>query len=289
MRYSISAPAKINLYLDVLSRRDNGYHNIKSVMQAVSIYDEITLALQESSKNKIVLSGSNCGIAWDNKNLVYKACELFIKEAKISGYTFNLFVEKKIPVCAGMAGGSTDAAGTLLLLNQAFDDFFTDDELCNIASKLGADVAFCVNGGTCLCEGIGERLTPLKSFSGKYLVCAIDGSCVSTPEAYALLDEKYGTNCTDSANIDKLISSIENDDLKGVCFGLYNKFESVIMPKLPNVENIKSILKENGAIGTLMSGSGPSVFGIFETEEAQLNGYLALLSKEITAFMCKTI
>lgn len=289
MRHSISAPAKINLYLDVLSKMENGYHNIKSVMQTISLFDEITLAVQKSNSNKINIDGSRSKIAWDKTNLVYKACEIFLKQSKLNGYTINLFVEKKIPISAGMAGGSTDAAGTLLLLNQAFGDIFTEKELCEMGATLGADVPFCIMGGTCLCEGVGERLTPLKCFSDKFLVCAIDQSSVSTPKAYQLLDEKYGTECTDSANIENLLACIENDDLKGVSSLLFNKFESVISPLLPNVDKIKSILAENGAIGTLMSGSGPSVFGIFETEEAQANAYFALLKEEISAFLCKTI
>ena len=132
MRYSIDAPAKINLYLDVLSKRENGYHDIKSVMQSVSICDKITISVEKSKNTSITLYGNNNSIAWDESNLVYKACSLFIKEAGIEGYSFTIYVEKKIPIKAGMGGGSTDAAATLNLLNDIFDEKFTEDEVGRI-------------------------------------------------------------------------------------------------------------------------------------------------------------
>ncbi len=288
-KYSISAPAKINLYLDVLSKRENGYHNIKSVMQTVSLCDEITMVVEKSKKNKIKLSGSSNEIKWDKKNLVYRACELFLQETGITGYTFTIYVEKIIPVCAGMAGGSTDAAATLLLLNQYFDDMLPIERLCELGARLGADVAFCIHGGTCLCEGVGEILTPIKSLAGLYVVCAIDSSSVSTPQAFAMLDEKFGTNCTDSSNIEEFLASVENGSPTEICSKLYNKFESVILPALPNTQQIKKILLDNGALGALMSGSGPSIFGIFENEEACLNAYVSLVNADFTAFLTKTI
>lgn len=289
MRYSIDAPAKINLYLDVLSKRENGYHDIKSVMQSVSICDKITISVEKSKNTSITLYGNNNSIAWDESNLVYKACSLFIKEAGIEGYSFTIYVEKKIPIKAGMGGGSTDAAATLNLLNDIFDEKFTEDELCALGARLGADVAFCIKGGACLCEGIGEKLTPVSGLKNVYLLCAIGNSSISTPEAYALLDEKYGTSCTDSASIDEFLTNVKNGDLFRICSGLYNKFESVICPALPEIEKIKSIFMENGALGALMSGSGPSVFGIFDDEDNQMNAFYDLICENFRTFLCKPL
>ena len=289
MRYSINAPAKINLYLDVLSKRENGYHNVKSVMQSISICDEITISVEKSNENSITLYGTGDSVAWDESNLVHKACSLFINEANIQGYSFTIFVEKKIPVKAGMGGGSTDAGATLKLLNDIFDEKFTEDELCAIGAKLGADVAFCIKGGTCLCEGIGEYLTPVFPFNCSHMICAIGSSSISTPEAYALLDKKYGIECDDSADISAFLASVENGNLSAICSRLYNKFETVICPLHPEIDEIKNILKQNGALGVLMSGSGPSVFGIFDSEESQINAYTALLNLDFDAFLCKTI
>ena len=289
MKYSILAPAKINLFLDVLSKREDGYHEIKSVMQSVSIYDKISLEIQKSISISIRLNGSNPSLKWDESNLVYKACALFLKVSGIDGYSFDFYIEKNIPICAGMAGGSTDAAGVLLLLNQAFDNRFSIDELCAMGSKLGADVAFCIRGGTCLCEGVGEILTPLSPLDGMYLVCAIDSSSVSTPQAYSLLDERYGTDFHESADLGSFLTSVENKDLSSICSHLFNKFESVIAPLNENINRIKDLLVKNGALGALMSGSGPSVFGIFENEIDQKNALFALQKEKITAFSCKSL
>lgn len=289
MEYSILAPAKVNLYLDVLSKRKDGYHEIKSVMQSISLYDEISLKITPSNELRINVSGSNPNLDWNESNLVYKACSLFVKEAKIKSYCFDFYVKKNIPVCAGMAGGSTDAGSTLLLMNDAFGNPFSTDELCAIGAKLGADVAFCIIGGTCLCEGIGDRLTPVSSFAGRYMVCAIDSSSVSTPKAYALLDEKYGTICSESSDIKAFLSHIKNNDLSGIASSLYNKFENVIIPQNENIQKIKNLLLSSGAVGALMSGSGPSVFGIFETENEQKRAFEALESEKIRAFLCKSL
>lgn len=289
MKYTILAPAKVNLYLDVLSKRADGYHDLRSVMQAISLYDDISLEIIPSSNTEINIDGSSNEIKWDESNLAYKACSLFLNEANIDGYKLSLYIDKHIPVCAGMAGGSTDAAGTLLLLNKAFNFPFSTEKLCTLGARLGADIAFCIIGGTCLCEGIGERVTPISSFGGKYMVCAIDSSSVSTPKAYALLDEKYGTACGDSSDLNSFLTSVENNDLSKACSLFYNKFESVIIPEIPKIQQIKDILLENGALGALMSGSGPSVFGVFSTEKEQNNAYKALCDAKIQAFLCKSL
>ncbi len=289
MKHSILAFAKVNLYLDVLSRREDGYHEIESVMQSISLCDEISLEISACKGTEIHLNGSDCSLSWNESNLAYKACKLFLDKAKISNYCIDIFVKKNIPISAGMAGGSTDAGGVLILLNNAFGEPFSKERLCELGARLGADVPFCIMGGTCLCQGVGEILTPISSFKDKLMVCAIDSSSVSTPKAYGMLDEKYGTRASRSSDIDAFLTYVKNDDLKGACSSLFNKFESVIIPTNPSILKIKELLAQNGALGALMSGSGPSVFGIFESEADQIRAYNALQDAKIRAFLCKSL
>lgn len=284
------ANGKINLYLDVLNKRADGYHNIKSVMQSVSLADKITLDISDTvGENEIDIISSDIRLKCDKSNLIYKAWQKFFDATKISGKKCVFTLEKQIPMSAGMAGGSSDCACALSLLNEAFGHPLSINELTLLGSKIGADVAFCLNGGTCICEGIGEIIAPLNSFSDVLLVCAIDESSVSTPVAFSLLDEMYGTDCIDSGDISGVIESIKNRDIMGVASKLYNKFESVIIPQNENVQKIKDIMVNNGAIGALMSGSGPSVFGIFITEKEQNSAFDALKKYGINAFLCKTV
>ncbi len=290
------APAKINLYLDVLNRLENGYHNIESVMQSVSLYDKITLKITDcDGENEIKIASSSDKIPNDNSNLVYKATIKFIEGAfalygiEIKNKCFDFYIEKSIPVCAGMAGGSADCACALHLLNEAFNYPFKDKELLSLGAKIGADVGFCLTNGTAVCRGIGDKITPISSFDNVYLVCAIDNSGISTPVAFKMLDDKYGTGPSASGSIDSLVDAVEAHNIKGVSNLLFNKFENVIIPLNENVRLIKQTLLENGALGALMSGSGPSVFGIFDNEKAQQNAYKALKLKEIRAFLCKTV
>ena len=289
MKYTILAPAKVNLYLDVLSKREDGYHEIESVMQSVSLCDKISIDISKSSELKISIDGTSDAIAWDEKNLAFKACKIFANEAKITNSKIDIFVEKNIPISAGMAGGSTDAGGVLILLNKAFGEPFSRERLCELGASLGADVPFCIVGGTYLCKGVGEVLLPLAPFKDKLLVCAIDSSSVSTPVAYGMLDKKYGTDATSSSDINTFLAYVKNDDLKGVSSSLFNKFESVIIPENPSILKIKDLLLENGALGALMSGSGPSVFGLFGNETDQKRAFDALQKEKIQAFLCKTL
>ncbi|MBQ8392203.1 MAG: 4-(cytidine 5'-diphospho)-2-C-methyl-D-erythritol kinase [Clostridia bacterium] len=283
------AYGKINLYLDVLDKRSDGYHNIRSVMQTVSLCDTISLSIEPSEENVINITCSDPSIACDSSNLVYKAGMAFLLKYRGKCMIFNFHIEKNIPVSAGMAGGSADASAVLHLMNEVYGYPYSEDELCEIGSHVGADVAFCVKGGTCICEGIGEILTRLPTFSGFTLVYAKDCSSVSTPSAFRMLDEKYGIQCADSSDINKVVSSVIKKDLYGVCSSLYNKFESVILPINQGVEFIKNKLVEYGAIGTLMSGSGPSVFAIFDNEIKAHMASDELNANKIRAGVCKTI
>lgn len=285
-----NAYGKINLYLDVLNKREDGYHNVRSVMQSVSLCDKLTLEITDiQGGNEISIISSDTSLKCDKSNLIFKAWDKFFEVTKIKGKKCAFTLEKNIPMAAGMAGGSSDCACALLLLNEVFGYPFSEGDLIKLGSKIGADVAFCIKGGTCICEGIGEIITPLNSFKDVLLVSAIDESSVSTPYAFSLLDEKYGTDCSDSGDICRVIDGIKSSDTKMVTEGLYNKFENVIIPKIENVQKIKDIMVNNGAIGALMSGSGPSVFGIFNTEKTQKIAFDALKNNGIKAFLCKTV
>lgn len=286
------APGKINLYLDVLNKREDGYHNIKSVMQSVSLCDTVYLDVSEDkalNDNVIEITCSEPTIKCDSSNLVYKATMAFIKKCGITCTNFKFHIDKNIPISAGMAGGSTDAAAAILLLNDAFGQPCSMQEMCELGVTVGADVPFCIAKGTCICEGIGEDISRLPSFTGVNVVCAIDSSSVSTPRAFSLLDAKYGTDCTDSSDMMKLVEAICERDIWSVCSFLYNKFESVIIPENESITLIKSVLTENGAISALMSGSGPSVFGIFANENDAEKAKNALLKQNIRAYRCKTV
>ncbi len=292
MKLNITAPAKINLYLDVLGKMENGYHNLDSIMQSISLCDNVILDIEKTgtdNENIIEIQTTTDKIPNDKSNLVYKASAKFFDYTKIKGAKCVFTIEKSIPISAGMAGGSTDGAAALKLLNEAFDYPLNSDELLTIGAKIGADVPFCLTGGTCICQGIGEKIERITPFNDVLLVCAIDNSSVSTPVAFAMLDDKYGTNCSSSAEIDKLISAIDKGSISEASKYLYNKFEKVIIPTNENVAMIKKVLLQNGAIGALMSGSGPSVFGIFNNEKDQRKAYEALNSLSIRAFLCKTI
>lgn len=290
--YKANAYGKINLHLDVLNKMSNGYHNVESVMQSVSLCDTITLEVTDIGTEddcEIEISVSDSKLPNDKTNIVYKCANKFIERLNAKGKKFAFTIEKHIPIAAGMAGGSSDGATAMMLLNEEYSDILSLEEMRNIGALVGADIPFCLTGGTCLCGGIGDKITPLPSLKDIHLVSAIDYSSVSTPIAFAMLDEKYGTECNSSKNICDMVTAIKNNDKIAVANLLFNKFENVIIPKNNNIQRIKEIMLSCGAIGTLMSGSGPSVFGIFLDEISQKNALEELKNCSINAFLCKTI
>ena len=269
---------------------ENGYHNIESVMQSVSLCDTITLEIEDiSGENSIEIITSSGKIPNDKTNLVYKCAKKYLDFTNIANKKCIFTIEKNIPISAGMAGGSSDGAVAMKLLNKACKSVLSYEELCAIGASVGADIPFCINGGTSACRGIGDKMTPIKPFRDVLLVCAIDNSSVSTPVAFGMLDEKYGTECTSSNNINLMIDAITKNDIKKVSSLLYNKFEDVIIPTNKNVEKIKNIMLNNNSVGAIMSGSGPSVFGIFLDEISQNKALNELKNCSINAFLCKTI
>ena len=259
----MNAYAKINLGLDVISRLPNGYHEVKMIMQSVGICDELTFEKQPAGITVTTDSGE---LPTDENNLIYKAAKLLLDTFDVKEGV-RIHLTKRIPIAAGMAGGSTDAAATLQAVNQLFRLGRTKEELMELGVKIGADVPYCILGGTALAEGIGERLTPLPPMPACYLLVAKPGINVSTKYVYTTLD---AAPIPSHPDIDGMVDAIFAGDLEGITARLGNVLETVTAPAHPIILEIKKKFLELGSAGVLMSGSGPTVFGIFpDKEEAE--------------------
>ena len=267
------AYGKINLGLDVLRRRPDGYHDVKMIMQMVDIYD--TLTFEKRQDDRIVLSANKEEIPCDDSNLIYKAAKLLFDYKGVS-YGVNIHLEKRIPVAAGMAGGSTDAAAAFTGLNELFELGVSQKELLELGVKVGADVPYCILGGCALSEGIGEVLTPLPNPPYCELVIAKPDINVSTKYVYENLNLSELKRHPD---IDGMRTAIEEGDLKGITDRLENVLESVTVKKYGIIQEIKDEMISLGATNAIMSGSGPTVFGFFESKEQAENAKKIILNK----------
>lgn len=257
--YQIKAFAKINLGLDVVRKLENGYHEVKMVMQTVGIYDELTLTRTQEG---ITVTTDHKELPTDDNNLIYKAAKIMMEEYHIpSG--IHIHLKKNIPVAAGMAGGSTDAAATFKGINRMFDLDCTLEELMRLGVRVGADVPYCVLGGTALAEGIGEKLTSLNPAPDCYVLVVKPDISVSTKEVYEHLDAE---GITQHPDIDGMVEAIWEESLQGILDRMGNVLENVTVEKYPVIDLLKRRLRELGALNSLMSGSGPTVFGIFINE-----------------------
>ena len=286
------ANAKINLYLDVLSKREDGFHDVKTVMHSISLCDELTVIYRPSAVTNVRVSvRGNRFLPVDERNLALKAAKLYLECAKRCA-SIEIRLDKRIPVAAGLAGGSSDAAATLRAMNKLFGKTFSERALYNMASQLGSDVPYCLYGKTALCEGRGNLLTKLPDNLKLNIVVAVANEKVSTPLAYSKLDADFsdfdGTRVSEGEEkYAALLSSIERGKISGDV--LYNVFEDSILPICPKAEGIKKRLCELGATSAVMSGSGPSVFGIFEDAESAQRACDALRLEKITAFAAKSV
>ena len=255
--------AKINLGLDVVRRLPNGYHEVRMIMQTVGICDVLTFRKAASGIQLVV---DNEELPTDGNNLICKAAKLLLESAGIEGGV-SITLEKHIPIAAGMAGGSTDAAAALLGINELYEIGYDVDKLKELGVKIGADVPYCIQGGTALAEGIGEVLSVLPTPPACHLVIAKPDINVSTKFVY----ENLKANELEShPDIDGMIEGLEKGDLKAITDRLANVLETVTVPAYPIIDEIKQTMLDAGAEGALMSGSGPTVFGIFtELEKAK--------------------
>ena len=265
----IKAYAKVNLGLDVLRRRTDGYHEVKMIMQTIDLYDDLNI--RKTKEQKISITANLKFLPVDENNLIYKAAKLFQETCGISeGIAVDL--KKHIPVAAGMAGGSTDAAAVLYSMNELFQTGLTLSQLMELGVKIGADVPYCLMQGTALAEGIGEKLTEIPSMAECPVLVAKPGIHVSTAFVYGNLKLEDIVH----PDIDAQIAAMRERDLKKTADCMGNVLETVTISKYPVVEEIKNCMKENGALNAMMSGSGPTVFGLFEDEKTAKAAYQTL-------------
>ena len=257
MKITVNAPAKINLYLDILGRRSDGYHDVEMIMQTVSLCDTVTVARTKHESINLTCSRPIPGPL--ERNTAYLAAQTFFEHANIFNPGIDIHIKKRIPLCAGLAGGSSDAAAVLNALNQLFATNFSKDELAKLGEKIGADVPFCVHGGTMLATDTGTTLEVLPPMPKCYFVIVKPNIAISTRAAYEASDASTSSKSTSAKDI---ISAINSSDLQALSKSLYNRFEEVLA--LKEIEEIKRLLIQNGALNACMSGSGSAVFGIFE-------------------------
>lgn len=255
---TLKALAKINLGLDVLGRRENGYHDVRMVMQTIYLYDNVTV--EKTEEAGIQLECNLFYLPLDENNIAYKAAKLLMDEFDIQEGV-RIVLDKHIPVAAGLAGGSANAAAVLVGMNRLFSLGLTQEDLMKRGVSLGADVPYCVMRGTVLAEGIGEILSPLPPLPKCTILIAKPGINVSTKTVYEKLDSQ---EITEHPDIDGILEGLDKQDLHKVAASMGNVLENVTIGDYPVIEEIKDVMKENGALNAMMSGSGPTVFGIFD-------------------------
>ena len=260
MKVKVNAYAKINLMLDILSLRTDGYHELFMIMQSVGVYDTVTV--EKIKGRAIEITCSLPDIPTDEHNIAHKAAVAFFKANKIRSRGIRIDIVKRIPHAAGLAGGSADGAAVIVALNEIYKTGLTTDELCKIGAQIGADVPFCIRGGTLLAQGIGDVLSTVKPLKKCYIVLAKPDFGVNTGKAYAAFDEHGKNHSPDQFG---MLCAIQSRDLVHICSKLENVFEQFI--EVPQRALMKDTMRANGAIGACMSGSGPTVYGIFETRE----------------------
>lgn len=261
----LKARAKINIFLDVLGKREDGYHELKTIMQTINLYDNIFVKKIPECELKL-----KCNLPWlplDERNLIHKAASLLIKNYNIKD---GIFIEltKNIPVAAGLAGGSADCAATLIGIRNIFNLNISNIELMKIGKTLGADVPYCIMRGTALAEGIGEKLKRISPFPNVYVLIVKPPINVSTASVFKKLDDKVVNT---HPNIQNMIKNIEYNDINKISHKLYNVLETVTIEDYPIIAEIKNSMINYGAIGSLMSGSGPTVFGFYKSKKSCLH------------------
>lgn len=272
---SLKALAKINLGLDVVRRREDGYHEVRMIMQTVQLYDR--LDIKRTQEPGIQIQTNLSFLPVNENNLIYKAAKLLMDEFSITD-GISVKLDKRIPVAAGMAGGSTDAAAMLFGMNRLFSLGLTKRELMERGVQIGADVPYCIMRGTALAEGIGEALSPLPPMVKCPVLIAKPSISVSTKFVYQNLKLD---DTTIHPDIDRLIDDIKAKNLHDIAAHMGNVLETVTIPNYPVIDEIKKHMLSNGAVGAMMSGSGPTVFGLFDDEDTAKKAYKAMRSSHL--------
>ena len=281
----VQARAKLNLTLDVLGKRPDGYHDLKMVMQSITLADDLTL--EDNGTGEIRVRSNLSFLPGGEKNLAVKAALCFYRTLGREPRGLDISLDKRVPVCAGMAGGSSDAAAVLRALNQMEGQPFSREKLARVGEQVGSDVPYCVLGCTALAEGRGERLTPLPALPQCWVVVCKPDFPISTPELFARID---GCKVRRRPDTDGVLAALEAGDLPEVARRMYNVFEDVLPERQrARVADIKNTLIQQGALGANMSGTGPTAFGLFEREEAAKAAFELLSQHYKETFLAQTV
>lgn len=278
----INSYAKINLSLDIVGLRKDGYHFLEMVMQTIDLHDKVYLSVKEEG---IEINSNNHNIPLDSRNLAYKAAKLF-KETFCIKDGVEIYIEKNIPIEAGLAGGSSNAAAVLRGLRDTFLPNLSNEELAKIGVKIGADVPYCIYGGTAFCEGIGEKIIKLNSFKDYYLVLVKPHFGISTKEVYKNIDK---IDIVNHPNTKEVIKAVNEDNLKLLCKNMGNVLQMVTLEKMKELKNIQKQLFKFGALGAQMTGSGPTMFGFFSDRVLAEKCYTNMMTKYNEVYISKTI
>lgn len=281
----INANAKINLLLDIEGKTEDNYHLMRMINSSIKLSDEIEL---NKIPQGIELSCSEKSLGTKESNIAYKAAKMMICSFKING-GISISIKKNIPIAAGLAGGSTDAAAVIKGINDLYDLGLSIDKLMQLGVKLGADVPYCIYGKTALCEGIGEKITPEDGLDSMIILLVKPPFGVSTKEVFQEYDLNIPDNDSQSFCIEKAIKQIKNNDKKNLFFSMGNVLEKITIKKHPVIVEIKKEMIEGGADISLMSGSGPSVFGIFDDKNKAQNCYIKLKARFKETYLTETI
>lgn len=261
MSIKIFAPAKINLFLEILNLRNDGYHNVNMLMQSVNLCDELVISKSFDGEIKVACDKKlDCS---EKDNIVYKLAKKFFEYTGIKNPGVHINIKKIIPEKAGLAGGSSDGAAVLVGLNKMFETNLSTEKLCSIAEKVGSDIPFCIVGGSALATGIGTEISKINSNLSFWTVIIKPPVNISTKEAYESIDKCQDYDLKDPT---KILDALKQNDFKTLCENLFNRFEENTQEK--EIGKIKKLLLDNGSLGACMSGSGPSVYGIFESFES---------------------
>lgn len=283
MKVSVLAPAKINLSLDIIGKRPDGYHDVSMVLQSVSLYDKVTVECYDNG-DSVTITCNKDGVPTDKSNIVYKAYDAFFKYTKIERRSTNIHIEKTIPFGAGLAGGSADGAAVIMALNKINSTHLNEKQMMEIGASFGADVPFCVMGGTAHATNTGTDLKRIINMPKCYIVICKPEISVSTKEAYEKCDSRDKKTFIYT---DEVIKMLYKRDLRGVCSCLYNEFEEVL--ELPDIVKLKKEMLDQKALSCLMSGSGSAVYGIFNNEKKAQNCVEFLKKNYNDVFLCTPI
>lgn len=282
LKVNLLSPAKINLGLEILGKRSDGYHEVDMVMQTVGLFDEICVEEREDKKINVTI---NRDVGCDSKeNIAYKSAKKFFEYTKINGKGVDIHINKNIPICAGLAGGSSDGAAVVVGMNNVFNTNLMQSEILKICEKIGADVPFCVLGGTARATGIGTTLTKINSLDEIQVVIVKPSLSISTREAYSKIDNSELLNAN---RTNDLVKAIKEGSTIKIISSVFNRFEEV--NGISEVKQIKKVLRDNGAEVACMSGSGPSVFGLFWEKDKANAAFKELRRSNSEVFLCKTI